>query len=80
MIRKPVIPRLSLDTKTDILFQELNVVIHQPSIEEISLIGENTYDIGITSLTRDYVSELKIEDNSNSSNLSSPFSAENPFK
>ena len=70
MMGPSITPRLTLDTKTDILNADLNIVIHQPSIDEISLIGENIFVIGINSLTKDYTTEIRNEDNSNSSQLS----------
>ena len=69
-MRKPVLPRLLLDTKQDILFEELGVVIHQPSISEISLIDENSFVIGVQSLTKDYKKNLAIQGNFDSSNTS----------
>lgn len=69
-MRKPVLPRLILDTKEDILFDELSVVIHQPSISEISLIDENNFVIGIQSLTKDYQKNLATQGNFDSSETS----------
>ena len=69
-MRPPVIPRLTLDTKIDILFEDINILIYQPSIEEIGLIGESSLLIGLNALTRDYKKIEQIKDNSDSSNIS----------
>lgn len=43
--------RLAMMCGTDLPVPECQIVIHQPSIAEISLIGENTYFIGAQCLT-----------------------------
>ena len=43
--------RLAMMCGTDLPVPECQIVIHQPSITEISLIGENTYFIGAQCLT-----------------------------
>ena len=62
-----IIPQLSLEVKTDIPFPEAKLTIYQPSIKEISLIGESDFLIGVSALTRDY---KKYQDNSDLSELS----------
>ena len=54
-LRKPVIPRLILDTKADIPFPAAQVTIVQPSIKEISSLGEESdFLIGVNALTKNY--------------------------
>lgn len=52
--------KLALMTGTDIPFPELQITIHQPTIKEISLIGETTFFTGIQVLSID--KNLYIED------------------
>ena len=63
-----IIPTLLLDTKTNIPFSSAQVTIYQPSIQEISMIGESDFLVGINALSRDYKSMHK--DNSDLSELS----------
>lgn len=62
-----IIPRLLLDTKTDIPFPQVQLTIYQPSITEISLIGESDFFIAVNALSKDY---KKYQDNSDLSNRS----------
>lgn len=43
--------RLSLTTGVDIPIPECQIIIHQPSIEEISFLGEEDFFIGVQALT-----------------------------
>lgn len=62
MKQKITVPRLLLDTKIDIPFPQAQLVIHQPSIEEIGLCGGEPVILpGIMALTKDYKT---IQDNS----------------
>ena len=45
--------RLLLKTKNDIPFIEARINIHQPTINEISLIGENNFHVAVRFLTMD---------------------------
>ncbi len=65
--RELIIPRCKLDTKVDIPFPQAQVSIYQPSYEEISLIGESEFLVGVNALSKDYKS---LQDNFDSSNLS----------
>lgn len=67
MSREVLIPRLKLDVKNDIPFNAGQVTIHQPSIEEIDLIGETDFLIGVKALSQDY---KNVQDNSDLSELS----------
>lgn len=60
--RKRVVHKLLLDTKSYIPFPSAQLTIYQPSIEELSFLGEPQFFVAVNSLTRDYKS-LKIEDN-----------------
>ena len=64
---KPIVHRGLLDCKTDIPFPSAQIVIHQPSINEIQLIGETTQIIGANAITKDY---QNFQDNSGLENLS----------
>lgn len=66
--RESIVPTLLLDTKTDIPFSSAQVTIYQPSIKEISMIGESDFLIGVSALSKDYKSMNK--DNSDLSELS----------
>lgn len=53
--RKNVLSKLILDTAGDIPFKEAQVVIHQPTIKELSMIGgEQAMLIAAETLTKDY--------------------------
>ena len=67
MKREVLIPRIKLDTKVDIPFEAAQVTIYQPSIEEIGLIGENEFLIGVNALSKNY---KNIQDNSDLSEMS----------
>ena len=60
--RKRAVHKLYLDTKADIPFPSAQLVIYQPSIEEICYLGEPQFFVAANSLTRDY-KKLKVEDN-----------------
>ena len=45
--------KLLLKTKNDIPFIEARINIHQPTINEISLIGENNFHVAVRFLTMD---------------------------
>ena len=64
--RELIIPRCKLDTKVDIPFPQAQISIYQPSYEEISLIGESEFLVGVNALSKDYKS---LQDNFDSSNL-----------
>ena len=64
---KQLIPQLTLDVKTDIPFPEAQLNIHQPSITEISFIGEADFLTGVYALSKDY---KKGQDHSDLSNIS----------
>ena len=64
---KPIVHRGLLDCKVDIPFPSAQIVIHQPSINEIQLIGETTQIIGVNAITKDY---QNFQDNSGLENLS----------
>ena len=67
MMKERVIPELTLDIKTDIPFPQAQLTIHQPSITEISMIGEIDFLVGVNALAKDY---QKYKDNSDLSNMS----------
>ena len=65
---QPVVPRLILGTKGDIPFPAAQVTIKQPSIRDISLLGEEgNFFVGINALTKNYKA---IQDNFDLSKLS----------
>ena len=54
MARAATVNKLFLLTKTDIPFNEAQVIIHQPSIKELSLIGETALLTSCDAITRNY--------------------------
>ena len=67
-IRQPVIPRLILNTKADIPFPAAQLTIVQPSIKNISLLGEESnFLVGVNALTKNYKA---IQDNFDLSQVS----------
>jgi hypothetical protein len=67
-IRQPVIPRLMLDTKANIPFPAAQLTIVQPSIKDISLLGEESnFLVSVNALTKNY---RAIKDNFDLSQLS----------
>lgn len=67
-LRKPVIPRLMLDTGVDIPFPAAQVSISQPLVKDISRLGEESnFLIGANALTKNYKA---IQDNFDLSQLS----------
>ena len=52
--------RLLLHTKNDVPFIEAQVNIHQPTIDEISLIGEDNFQVGVRfiGITKDEIDSL----------------------
>ena len=68
MRKQRIVHKLLLDTKVDIPFPSAELVLHQPSIAEIGMIGEHSFLTAVNALTKDYKS-IKIEDNSNLDNL-----------
>lgn len=61
------IDKLTLTTKNDIPFPEAQITIHQPTIKEIGLIGEDTFFLGCQLLTisKDQVQNMDSQDISN---------------
>ena len=51
--------RLLLHTKNDVPFIEAQVNIHQPTIDEISLIGEDNFQVGVRfiGITKDEIED-----------------------
>lgn len=68
MKRKRVVHKLILDTKADIPFPAAKITIYQPSIEEISPLGESNFFVAINSLTKDYKT-MNLQDNSDLDNF-----------
>jgi hypothetical protein len=68
MRKKRIVHKLLLDTKAKIPFPSANLVLYQPSVAEIGLVGEPNFLTAVNALTKDYKS-IKIEDNSNLDNL-----------
>ena len=68
MRKERIVHKLLLDTKTKILFPSANLVLYQPSVAEIGLVGEPNFLTAVNALTKDY-KNIKIEDNSNLDNL-----------
>ena len=68
--RKNIVPKLLLETKADIPFVEAQLQIYQPSIREISYMGEQNFFTAITSLTKNYQALLLNQDNFNSEEIS----------
>lgn len=67
-IRQPVIPRLMLDTKANIPFPAAQLTIVQPSVKNISLLGEESnFLVSVNALTKNY---RAIKDNFDLSQLS----------
>lgn len=67
-IRQPVIPRLMLDTKANIPFPAAQLTIVQPSVKDISLLGEESnFLVSVNALTKNY---RAIKDNFDLSQLS----------
>ena len=67
-IRQPVIPRLMLDTKANIPFPAAQLTIVQPSVKDISLLGEEAnFLVSVNALTKNY---RAIKDNFDLSQLS----------
>lgn len=67
-IRRPVIPRLMLDTKANIPFPAAQLTIVQPSVKDISLLGEESnFLVSVNALTKNY---RAIKDNFDLSQLS----------
>ena len=66
-MRKPVVPKLLLDTKVDIPYQTAQITIYQPSIKEIAYITEGTFLTGANALCKNY---QNIQDNLGLSQLS----------
>ena len=67
-IRQPVIPRLMLDTKANIPFPAAQLTIVQPSVKDISLLGEESnLLVSVNALTKNY---RAIKDNFDLSQLS----------
>lgn len=64
MKKGQVVHKLYLDTKTDIPFIPAQISIYQPSIKEICLLNEANFLLAVNALTRDYIQEIKTEDNS----------------
>lgn len=56
---------LSLQTKADIPFIEGQLIIHQPSIREIALIGEDTFNFGCSLLNFSKETFLSAQDKNN---------------
>lgn len=66
-MRKPIVPKLLLDTKVDIPYQAAQITIHQPSIKEIGYITENVFLVGLNALCKNY---QNLQDNLGLSELS----------
>ncbi|HAH18719.1 MAG TPA: hypothetical protein DCL29_06915 [Eubacterium sp.] len=66
--RKRLVHKFLLDTKAKIPFPQAQLTIYQPSVAELSLMGEPNFLIATNALTKDYKS-LNIEDNFNLENL-----------
>lgn len=67
-VRQPVIPRLMLDTKVNIPFPAAQLTIVQPSVKDISLLGEEgNFLVSVNALTKNY---RAIKDNFDLSQLS----------
>ena len=66
-MRELIIPRLLLDTKANIPFPQAQLTIYQPSVKEISFIGESDFFVAVNALSKDY---KKYQDNSDLSNMS----------
>ena len=63
MKRQRVVHKSYLDTKADIPFTAAQLVIYQPSIVEIAMMGEPQFFVAVNSLTKDY-KNLNLQDNS----------------
>ena len=68
-MRKRIVHNLLLDTKQNIPFPSARLIIYQPSIKEIGLIGETTFFMAVNALTKDY-KNIQVEDNSDLDSLS----------
>lgn len=62
MKRQRVVHKSYLDTKADIPFTAAQLIIYQPSIVEITMMGEPQFFVAVNSLTKDYKS-LNLQDN-----------------
>ena len=65
-----MIDELTLATGADIVFKKGRLVIHQPTIKEIGLIGENNFFLGIQLLRLSKQNLFEAKDNVDLSNYS----------
>lgn len=68
MKKEKIVHKLLLDTKAKIPFPPAQLIIYQPSIAEIGMLGEVNFFIAVSSLTKDYKKSI-LQDNSNLDSL-----------
>lgn len=68
MKRENIVHKSYLDTKAKVPFPPAQLVIYQPSIYEVALLGETNFFMALNALTKDYKNSI-IEDNSNLDSL-----------
>lgn len=66
--RERIVHKLFLDTKANIPFPSAQLIIYQPSIAEVALLGESNFFVAINALTKDYKS-INLQDNSDLDSL-----------
>lgn len=68
MNRERIVHKLILDTKANIPFPSAQLIIYQPSLAEVALLGESNFFVAVNALTKDYKS-MNFKDNSDLDNL-----------
>jgi hypothetical protein len=69
MKKKKLVHKLLLDTKSKIPLTSAQLVIYQPSIAEIGMLGEPNFLMAVNALTKDYKKSLPNQDNSDLDSL-----------